>query len=292
MRSMTGYAALDVPGRRWELRSVNGRGLDLRLRLPERPAGLEAAAREAVGAVAARGNVTLTLRVGGEDAGPRAAVLDPDALDAALDALARVAEAAATKGVDVVAPSAADVLTLRGVWETRADAESPAIEVLTAELAPLVAEFDAARAREGAALKRVLAGQVDAIAALADRVEALLPERAAAQADALRAAFARLAAAVPEAEATDARIAAEVATLAVRADVAEELDRLRAHVAAARDLLAADGPVGRRLDFLTQEFNREANTLCAKSGHAELTAIGLELKTVIDRLREQVQNVE
>ena len=291
MRSMTGYAALDAPGRRWELRGVNGRGLDLRLRLPDRPAGLEAAARAAVGAVAARGSLTLTLRLE-PVAGQGAPRVDADALGAVLDGLAEVLRAAEARGLDLAPARASDLLAMRGVWDAGAVEGGPDLAALTADLATLCAEFDAARRVEGAALRGALAGQVDEIDALADRIVAVLPDRAEAQADALRAAFARLRAAAPEAEASEARVASEVAALAVRADVAEEVDRLRAHVAAARELLASEGPVGRRFDFLAQELNREANTLCAKSGHAGLTALGLELKTVIDRLREQVQNVE
>ncbi|KIT17792.1 YicC/YloC family endoribonuclease [Jannaschia aquimarina] len=288
MKSMTGYAALDIEGRRWELRSVNARGLDLRLRLPDLP-GLEPAARKAVQAAAARGNVTLSLRVGGQ--GRASVALDEEMLDAALAAVARVEAAAQAEDVDLRAATAADVLALRGVWVEAPEA-APDPAVLTAELRSLVADWDADRSREGAALRTALSAHVDEIADLTDRADRTAAERTAAIAEAHRAALARLADAVPEARVPEDRVAQELTVLLTKADVAEEIDRLRAHVAAAREILTADGPVGRRLDFLTQEFNREANTLCAKANLAELTAIGLDLKLVIDRLREQVQNVE
>ncbi|UWQ23038.1 YicC/YloC family endoribonuclease [Jannaschia sp. W003] len=281
---MTGYAALDAPGRRWELRGVNGRGLDLRFRLPDRPAGLEPEARRLLQARVARGSLTLSLRLGGDEAaGPR---LDPAALEAALDAVAAVSDRAAARHLDLVATDPARILALPGVWGAGAAAEV-SLGDLKAELASLVEAFDAARAKEGEALRTILAAQVDAIEALVARADALGPERAEAAAAALREALARLGA-----QADGARIEAEVALLLVRGDVAEELDRLRVHVAAARDLLDAEGPVGRRLDFLVQEFVREANTLCSKSAHAGLTAVGLEMKAAIDRLREQAMNVE
>ncbi|WGH78799.1 YicC/YloC family endoribonuclease [Jannaschia ovalis] len=282
MKSMTGYAALDRDGRRWELRSVNARGLDLRLRLPE-VAGLEPAARAALGAVAARGGVTLSLRLGGEAAGaaPR---LDLAGLDRALDALSQVA-ARATQPLAPV--SAAQILGLRGVWEA-GEADPPPLDALVAALGELTTAFAADRAREGAALRAVLAEQVDEIAALTDRARALGAARADHMAEAFRAALARVA----EAGLDERRVATEIAALAVKADIAEELDRLDAHVAAARALLDETKPAGRRLDFLTQEFNREANTLCSKAQMTEMTEIGLALKAVIDRLREQVQNVE
>jgi len=161
MKSMTGYAALDRPGRRWELRGVNGRGLDMRLRLPDRPQGLEPAARKALGATLARGNVTLSLRLGAEGREATIPRLSHAALDAALDAAAEVAAAAAERGLDMRAPGAADILALRGIWEAGEADEPPALDTLTAELTGLIAEFDAARAAEGEALATLLTGHVD-----------------------------------------------------------------------------------------------------------------------------------
>lgn len=287
MRSMTGYAALDRPGRRWEMRSVNGRGAETRLRLPE-VEGLEGLARARLRGAFARGNVTVTLRLG-DEGGAAAPRHDPAILRGAVEALAAAEHAADAAGLRLAPSTGADLLGLRGVWEARdVGREAPAAEVLGADLDDLVAAWDADRLREGAALHDACAGHVDDVAALRDRAAALVEERAEALDRGFRAALDRVRAAGMEPE----RVAQEVASLAVRADVSEELDRLMAHVDAARALLADDAPVGRRLDFLTQEMNREANTLCAKSQHAGLTEVGLELKTVIDRLREQVQNVE
>jgi uncharacterized protein (TIGR00255 family) len=286
MKSMTGYAARDAEGRRWEVRSVNARGLDLRLRLPDQPAGLEPAVRAAISGVAARGNVSLSLRLGsGGVSGP---VLNAETLARAVEAMAEAETAAQALGLPLAPSTATGLLSVRGVWEAGEVEAPPTLEALRADLQTLIADFDADRTREGAALRDILAAQIDEIARLREAALALAPAREAHITATFRTAAARLA----EAEIADDRVLQEVAALAVKADISEELDRLAVHVDAARALLDADGPVGRRLDFLTQEFVRETNTICSKSGLSELTAIGLELKTIIDRLREQVQNVE
>jgi uncharacterized protein (TIGR00255 family) len=159
-----------------------------------------------------------------------------------------------------------------------------------ADFETLLADFLDMRGREGAALRQVLERQLDEIAALTAQARAVLAPRAESMAAALRTALERV---VGTAEGADPdRVAQELALIAVKADVAEELDRLTAHVEAAHTLLQETGPVGRKLDFLTQEFNREANTLCSKAQDRDLTRIGLDLKAVIDQMREQVQNVE
>ncbi|MCK0166381.1 YicC family protein [Jannaschia sp. S6380] len=286
MKSMTGYAALDRDGRRWELRSVNARGLDIRLRLPDLP-GLEPAARAAIAKVAARGSVTLSLRTGEAEAEP-VPTLDPAALDAAIAALAEVRAMSEARGLPLASDAAANILALRGVFEMRDASRRPTLEDAQRDLAELTAAFDADRRREGKALRGVLDGQLDRIAALTADAVKLAGARGDHIAETFRAAMAR----IVDQGLDEARVRQDVATLAIKADLTEELDRLSVHVAAARDLLAAEGPVGRRLDFLTQEFNREANTLCSKANMAEMTTIGLDLKSEIDRLREQVQNVE
>ena len=287
---MTGYAALDAEGRRWDIRSVNARGFDLRLRLPDAPAGLEPMVREAVAAVVARGNVTVSLRIGtGAEGLPS---LNAAGLERALEAIETVEAAAAARGLAMTPATPAQILGLRGIWDSGDSAGDLTLRTARDEVATLLREFDADRAREGAGLHAVLAAQVAEIAALTQAATDLAPARAAHGAETFRAAVARLTDAASGAALDPDRVAQEIAALAVKSDITEELDRLRTHVAAAEALLATEGPVGRRLDFLTQEFNREANTLCSKAGMAELTAIGLDLKAVIDRLREQVQNVE
>ena len=144
------------------------------------------------------------------------------------------------------------------------------------------------RSAEGEALEGVIREQIDQVSQLADAVGELLPKRAVAQASSLTDALARL----DGLDVDSDRVAQEIALIAVKADVTEELDRLRAHTTAARDLIDAGGAVGRKLDFLCQEFNREANTLCSKAQNSDLTRVGLDLKSVIDQMREQVQNVE
>jgi len=275
----------------WELRSVNAKGLDLRLRVPDWIAGLEAALRTRIGAALTRGSVSLSLRLTRED---ELATLSVNAaqLDAVLDALAVIETRALDRGISLAPSRAADILAQRGVLEqSGGDEDTTALRnTLLDAFEPLLADFLAMRAAEGRALHDVLNTQIGRIETLTAEAAALADTRRFDMAEALRQNLARV---LDNAAGTDAdRVAQELAMIAVKADITEELDRLQAHVGAARDLLAADGAVGRKLDFLTQEFNREANTLCSKSQHMAMTAVGLELKAVIDQLREQVQNVE
>lgn len=294
--SMTGFASSKGQGAgaawAWDLRGVNGKGLDLRVRLPEGVDGLEPAVRAELGRRIGRGNVSLTLKLS-RDAGAERLSVNPVALDAALTALAEVEAAARERGLVLAQAGAAEVLALRGVTESGREDEpdtQPLLRVLLASLGPLIDAFQAMRAAEGAALAEVIAGQIDQIEALTQQARALAVARRAQVAETLRANLAQIldgaAGADPD------RVAQELALLALKADVTEELDRLDAHTAQARKHLAASGPVGRKLDFLMQEFNREANTLCSKSQNAALTQVGLDLKLVIDQMREQIQNVE
>lgn len=291
---MTGFAsgtgAMDGARWSWELRSVNGRGLDLRLRVPDWIAGLEPALRTRLGQAMARGSVTLNLRVTREGE-TGALTLDTGALDTVLDALAEAESRAMARGLTLAPATAADLIGLRGVLDIGAAPEldtAPLKTALLEDFEGILSDFLDARAREGAALAEVLTQTVDRIAALTAEARALVPARG----DALRAGFLAAVDRAALADLDEARAAQEIALLAVKTDVAEELDRLEAHVEAARALIASDTPAGRKLDFLSQEFNREANTLCSKAQHGAMTALGLEMKVAIDQLREQVQNVE
>jgi uncharacterized protein (TIGR00255 family) len=297
MISMTGFAARRGTGAgyswAWDLRSVNGKGLDLRLRVPDWIDGLEPAIRAELQKAITRGNVSLTLKVAqdeGRDA--QAFRLNEETLAAALAALARVEATAMETGLTLAQPTAADVLALRGVIDATAQETdtTPLRQALLADLPQLLADFSAMRATEGQALAAVLATQLDRIAGLASDAQRETATRGTTQADTLREALDRILAATDAVDET--RLAQELALLAVKTDVTEELDRLSAHVDAARAHVADPAPVGRKLDFLMQEFMREANTLCSKAQSLALTRIGLDLKTVIDQMREQVQNVE
>jgi uncharacterized protein (TIGR00255 family) len=297
MISMTGFAARRGTGAgyswTWDLRAVNGKGLDLRFRVPDWIEGLELAIRSELQKAVTRGNVSLTLKVAQED-GPEATAfrLNDSTLRAALAALGRVEAAAMAEGVTLRQPTSADVLSMRGVIDAAAqDTDTSALrQALIADLPALLRDFADMRAREGAALAGVLSGQIDRIATLTADAQAEMGLRAQSQSDALRDGLARVLAATDAVD--EGRLAQELALLAVKTDITEELDRLAAHVAAARAHLADDQPVGRKLDFLMQEFMREANTLCSKAQSLALTRIGLDLKLVIDQMREQVQNVE
>ncbi len=295
IKSMTGFAsgkgAFGPHSWTWELRSVNGKGLDLRLRLPDWLTGLEAALRGDLSKQVNRGNITLSLRMGREETAADIQLNTP-AMEAALDALAQTEALAGAKGVLLAPSKASDLLALKGMLEAGNDADDPAqlVEHLKSEFGGLLAAFLEMRGSEGEALSGILAGQLDQVAKLTDQAADLAERRREEMAQNMRENLTRV---LDNAQGADPdRVAQELAMIAVKADITEEIDRLKAHVTAARALLTQDGPVGRKLDFLMQEFNREANTLCSKSQNAELTAVGLELKAVIDQMREQVQNVE
>lgn len=296
--SMTGFAARKGQGAghswAWDLRSVNGKGLDLRLRLPDWVDGLELALRGELAKALGRGSVSLALKIS-RDAGEEGEAglrLNTAALQAALLALRAVEDHAMRIGVTLGQASAADVLAVRGVVDQGAvEVDIAALRAaILADLPALLADFNAMRAAEGAALAGVLSAQIERIDDLVAQAKTAAIARQDEAAQALRDGVARL---LAQTDSIDrARLAQELALLAVKTDITEEIDRLTAHLQAARALLAESGQVGRKFDFLVQEFLREANTLCSKAQSITLTRIGLDLKTVIDQMREQVQNVE
>jgi uncharacterized protein (TIGR00255 family) len=291
--SMTGFAesagSHDGLRWRWEIKSVNGRGLDLRLRTPPGFDSLEQPARMLAVERFRRGNLQIALTVETETA-TRGLKVDPVALATAVKLAREIADETG------LAPARVDgVLALKGVivQEEGAVLDPVARAHRDAQiLKGLATAFDAlarARANEGAKLAQLLSAQLEEIARLVDEAESL----AAAQPEALRQRLTtQLQDLLNGTPLSEDRLAQEVAMLATRADVREELDRLKAHVHDARAMLRSGEAVGRKLDFLSQEFNREANTLCSKSADIALTRVGLALKAVIDQLREQSQNVE
>lgn len=295
LNSMTGYAtgqgAIDGFSWDWELRCVNGKGLDLRFRSPELLTGLDADLRTKVTASMSRGNLSVSLKV--QSSGAEGGVeLDADRLETVLIAMAEVEARAMERGLSLAPANAADVLALRGVFDVSKEQQDTTTlrkEVL-AGFDSVLKELRDMQAREGAVLAKVLGQQIDALAALIDDAAAAAEARKPEAKAQLEAAVARV---LENSDQIDeARVTQELAIIAMKSDVTEELDRLRAHVVAARDLIKGGSPAGRKLDFLAQEFNREANTICSKSQNAELTSVGLELKSLIEQMREQVQNVE
>lgn len=291
---MTGFAraGAEALGRTatWEARSVNGRGLDLRLRTPPGFDRLENDIRARTAKRFERGNVSLNLTLKTPPSAPRLQV-NRAALDQVIALMGEL-----SGRIDAAAPRLDGILGLRGIVETVAEtplAEADQAKIDAAILAALDAVLDGlakARRAEGKALAKVLDATLDEIETLTAEAAA----NAATQAPAIKARLeAQIAELLGERNAmAPERLAHEAALLAVKADVREELDRLRAHIGQARELFAKGGACGRKLDFLSQEFNREANTLCSKSSDIALTRIGLALKTAIDRLREQAANVE
>lgn len=291
IESMTGFARVSgttgVHGWAWEIRSVNGRGLDVRVRVPPGFELLAEAARKRLTGAFARGTLHANLSIS-RDAGPARPRINEAALGALLDAVARMPASQAVRP-----PSYDGLLAVRGVVELSDESED-ALSVLeaplTAALDEVVTALKEARSSEGRALDSVIAGHLASIARLTGEAEAhparsteAIRDRLAAQVRALLETGQPL---------DPLRLHQEAALLAVKADIREELDRLQAHVEALRALLGQGGPIGRKLDFLSQEFGREASTLCAKAGDAGLSRIGLDLRTVVDQMREQVQNVE
>ncbi len=296
--SMTGFAAAKGQGAghswAWDIRSVNGKGLDLRLRLPDWIDGLELALRSELSKALGRGNVGLTLKVArdGMGEGVEGLRVNQAALQAALAALREVEDQAMRIGVTLGQATASDVLSLRGVLDAAAvEVDTAALRVaILADLPALLDSFNAMRAGEGAALNAVISAQIDRIAALVVEAKDAAAARQGEAASGLRDGVAKI---LAHTDAVDAgRLAQELALLAVKNDITEEIDRLTAHITAARALMADNGQIGRKFDFLVQEFLREANTLCSKAQSIALTRVGLDLKTVIDQMREQVQNVE
>lgn len=287
--SMTGFArAAGTAGAvqwAWEVRSVNGRGLDVRVRVPT---GFEAAgetARTALQKTLSRGQIQLSLTMTRGEGAPKVRINEV-LLASLAQAVARVPRP------EGVAPATMDgLLGIRGVVEAEEEASSDTDTLnrdLTEGVVRLVADLVEARRAEGRQLEEVVSGQVARIAALTQAAE----DEPSRHVDAVRARLTATVEALSNTGLDPERLHQEAVLLAAKADVREELDRLRAHGAAARDLLAAGGPIGRRLDFLAQEFGREANTLCAKAGEIGLSRIGLDLKAVVEQFREQVQNIE
>lgn len=289
---MTGFARVDGAAAgyswAWEVKSVNSKGLDLRFRLPHGFDQIEAGARKLGGERFTRGNLSINLTLQRPDR--------PPALDVNREVLEQMISLAALyKGgrdkVDVET-----LLALRGVVEVVENQDEDEADIATRDAAiaagfgDLMDALAAARGEEGARLAVVVDEHIEEIASLTSQAAALAEMQPARRTERLMMQLDELLAG--ENPVSEDRLAQEIALIVARGDVREELDRLVAHVGAARDLMAEGGAVGRRLDFLCQEFNREANTLCSKSSDLELTRIGLALKAAIERLREQIQNIE
>ena len=293
LSSMTGFArsqgASGPYAFEWELKSVNAKGFDLRMRLPPGWDEIEALAKKRAGEVLSRGTVYANLNMKRTNAASAVRVNED-----VLASIVKVASMLAGK-IDAVAPSVDGLLSIKGVIEL-VEPESDEAEDKAAMVAAAAA-FDEAlaglvamRRREGTALGQILIQRMDEIEILAKRAEAA-PGR---KPEAVRARLAeQIAALLESSDRFDAdRLTQEALLIAAKADIREELDRIASHISQAREMIGKGGPVGRRLDFLAQEFNREVNTCCSKSNDIELTNTGLEMKNVVEQFREQVQNLE
>ena len=289
---MTGFARVDGAAAGyswvWEVKSVNSKGLDLRFRLPHGFDHVESAARKLGGEKFTRGNLSINLTLQRPDR--------PPALEVNREVLEQMISLAAEyKGgrdkVDVET-----LLALRGVVEVIENQDDDEADIavrdaaISAGFTGLLDALAAARGDEGARLAIVVDEHIEEIASLTSQATSLAEMQPARRTERLMTQLDELL--TGETPVSEDRLAQEIALIVARGDIREELDRLVAHVGAARDLMAQGGAVGRRLDFLCQEFNREANTLCSKSSDLELTRVGLALKAAIERLREQIQNIE
>jgi len=290
LQSMTGFARGTGAGSgsqwAWEIRSVNGKGLDVRFRGPPGMERLEQIAREQVGDRFTRGSIQLGLTIRRSGQGSAVRINRP-----ALEELVRVVSE--FPGAEAQAPSVERLMAIRGIVEftdEETDISDVVLQGVTTTLTDALDQLAVMRRAEGEAVAAILTDRLDHVEALTKAARAN-PARAP---DAIRAKLSAQIALLLDATSTlnVERLHQEAALLATRADIEEEVDRLTAHVAAARELLASGGAVGRKLDFLSQELNREANTLCSKSNDRSLTSTGLDLKAAVDQFREQVQNLE
>lgn len=293
LKSMTGFARgegrLGLHSWQWEVRTVNGRGLDVRLRMPPGYEAMEQAVREACKKRLSRGNCSLTLGVQC-DSGETGAQLNEEMFKQVVRAARRAGEL-----TDAAAPTLDGLLSLRGVIETGEPEEDDSAQkarqaAILSDLEDVIGNVIAARKTEGAHIASSLSAHLEEIENLVGTIERAPSRTPEAIAKRLRERLEVLLGEAPQLD--EQRLHQEAVLLAVKADVMEEIDRLKAHLEAARELLKSDKPAGRRLDFLTQEFNREANTICSKSNDIDVTQAGLALKVAIDRMREQVQNIE
>lgn len=295
LASMTGFARSigeSGPVRwTWELRSVNGKSLDLRIRIPTGLETLEPKIRERCAKVLRRGNVSIGLSMNRDQSEQQLQVNE-----SALEAVLVTIELLKNRVPELAPPSVDGILSQKGVFELK-EPEDDEVAQLALHNA-LLTSLDAAlidlvdmRHTEGKAIGSVVRDQIDRIADLTQAAE-VLPAR---KPEAIKARLKKQLTDLLEAadgQLDPQRLHQEAVFLATKADIREELDRLHAHVTAVRELMDSGGAIGRRLDFLAQEFYREANTLCSKSNDVDLTAIGLDLKAVIDQMREQIQNLE
>ena len=292
LTSMTGIAALSgaVGPYDWsmELRGVNNKGLDIRARVPDWLVGLDQFVRKAIAAEVARGSLQFSLKVSLSE-GTVQRQIDLVKLEQILTNAAHLAMLAKDKGLDFAPIGLSDISSQNGFmdFESGDMAKAELMQKVVAELPTIIAQLQASRQAEGQALHAVLEAGVVEMERLLQLANKAIENRADEFETNFKAAIVRL-----KQDIEPSRLAQEMAILAVKSDVTEEIDRLIAHLAAARALLASHEPAGRKFDFLMQEFNREANTLCSKSNSKSLTAIGLEMKVLIDQMREQVQNVE
>ena len=289
---MTGFARVDGAAAGyswvWEVKSVNSKGLDLRFRLPHGFDQIEATARKLGAEKFARGNLSINLTLQRPDR--------PPALDVNRDVLEQMISLAAEYKCDREKVDVETLLGLRGVVEVIENQDEDEADIAARDAAvadgftELMKALATARSEEGARMAVVVDDHIEQIASLTAEAAGLAEMLPAKRTERLMAQIEELLGS--DSPVSEDRLAQAIALIVARGDIREELDRLVAHVAAARDLMAEGGAVGRRLDFLCQEFNREANTLCSKSSDLELTRIGLALKAAIERLREQIQNIE
>ncbi len=294
LKSMTGFARsqgqYEECSWTWEIKSVNGKALDLRCRFPHGFDGLDMPTRKAVSTAFKRGNFSLGLNLKQSQSAGKLRINQDF-----LNQLGSLMETLKANAPDATPPSLDGLLNIKGAVEIEEVEENEAFRValekeILDSLGTALKSLDKMREAEGAQMGKVLQGQLDSIVSLCGEAEKMSVMQPETLKEKLKGQVAELLNSVPPL--SEDRLAQEAALLMTKADIREELDRLKAHGETAQELLGSGEPVGRRLDFLCQEFNREANTLCSKSSDVELTRVGMTLKATIEQFREQVQNIE
>ena len=292
LRSMTGISTLSGSSGPYdwsmELRGVNNKGLDIRARVPEWLVGLDQEVRKTISSVIKRGSIQFNLKISLSD-GVNDRKIDLERLDNILSNVATISKVAEEKGLVISPISLTDISVQHGFidFESSEEHKVSVTKAIISHLPRLIEDFQKVRSAEGKTLQKVLQSGVIKMERHLTACSAAIAKRPLEFKVSFEKAIQNL-----KQEIQPDRLAQELAILAVKSDVTEEIDRLKAHIDAANTLLKSHNPVGRKFDFLMQEFNRETNTLCAKSNSKELTAIGIEMKVTIDQMREQVQNVE
>lgn len=297
INSMTGYASdtilvgdfsLDA-----EIKSVNSKSFDLKIYLPEYMTFMENDIRQLVSKQIARGSIVLKIKAKQNDEASSNFTLNNDVLNTAIDEIKTIEQKCDEKNIQFSPLTVLDFFSVKGVWEENKISQTDTVElksVMLDKLPELIKKFIETRRIEGQGLQAILVEKLSSIMEFIKEIDKILPDRSRQLKKNFKTALDKI---INEQNQVDEnRLEQEIALLVIKQDIQEELDRLKVHIASMQDLVNSSKVVGKKLDFLSQELNREVNTICSKSQYSDLTRLGIEMKTLVDQFREQVQNVE